>query len=281
MSSEDIWDKINQIDVRIFYYLLVITIIIPFIFPFSIPMTISPWTRDAYLFVDSLEPGSVVLAPNIIEASCWGECGYGWIATWEHYFEKDLKVVAVSLYKDGPLLCERVIDTLESRGVEIEYGVNYVNLGYIAGINSAIAAMVEPPDGMHKVVKTDYFGNSIESLPLMQDVKSVEDVDLISHTSSGWGEDWIGLAVVPYGAKYQYSIIGAGTPWLVNEYDLGLAIGGLGGLKGGAEYELLMDRPSAAVQSMNAISTTHVLIVVLILISNISLIFTRQRGGQS
>jgi len=279
MSGDSLWEKIDRLGPKPFYYILILTIAVTFLVPFTLPISISPWTKDAYEFTEKLPPGSIILAPNVIEASCWGECGYGWIATWQHYFEKGFRVVALSLYKDGPLLDERVIDELKARGVKIEYGVNYVNLGFIAGINSAIAAMVEPPDGMHKVFKTDYFGNPIVDLPLMQEVKNINDVAMISHTTSGWGEDWIGLAVIPYGAKYMYNIFGAGTPWLVNEYNLGLALGGLGGLKGGAEYELLLNRPSSAIISMNAISTTHVLIVLLILFGNLVMIMTRGKGG--
>jgi hypothetical protein len=274
-------DKINKMGPRPFYYILIVSIVLPFLIPFTLPMSISPWTRDAYNLAESLPEGSIILAPNIIEASCWGECGYGWIATWQHYFEKGFRIVALSLYKDGPLLCERIIDILKARGVKIEYGVNYVNLGFVAGINSAIAAMVEPPDGMDKVFKTDYFGNAVETLPLMKEVHSVLDVAIISHVSSGWGEDWIGLAVIPYGSKYIYNIIGAGTPWLINEYDLKLALGGLGGLKGGAEYELLLNNPSAAVLSMNAISTTHIVIVVIIVLANIAMFLTTKKGGAS
>lgn len=279
MSEDNIWKRIEQMSPKPLYFLLILIIAGSFLVPMPFPINISEWTQSAYEFTDSLPPGSVILAPNVIEASCWGECGYGWIATWQHYFENDYRVVALSLYKDGPLLCERVIDELESRGVQIEYGVNYVNLGFIAGINSAIAALVEPPDGLHKVVSTDYFGNSIDTLPLMDEVRCIDQVDLIASISSGWGEDWVGLAVIPYGAKYMYSIIGAGTPWLINEYDLGLAVGGLGGLKGGAEYEILLGRPGIAVKSMNAISTTHVLIILAIIIGNVAMYMSRRSEG--
>jgi hypothetical protein len=276
MAKESFWQKINRISARPLYLILIAVIIFPFLVPFQIPMSISDYTRDAYLYVESLPPGSIILAPSTIEASCWGECGYSWVITWEHFFRKGLRVVTVHLYKDGPLLAEKVIEILKSRGVKIEYGVNYVNLGFVAGLNSAIAAMVEPPDGMHRVFSTDYFGNPIKTLPLMNEVKSIEQIDLISSYTSGFGEDWVGLAVMPYKKKYIYSCIGVMQSTLVNEYQLGFAVGGLAGLKGGAEYELLMQQPGAAVKSMNAISTTHILTIVFIIIGNIAMIMTRK-----
>lgn len=278
VMAQSFWDRITDMSPRPIYFILILAIAFPFINPLRIPISIADYTKDAYNFVESLPPGSIVLSPNVIEASCWGECGYSWIATWEHFFKKDLKIVAISLYKDGPLLCERVIDVLKSRGVNVEYGVNYVNLGLVAGFNSAIAAMVEPPDGLHRLVKTDYFGNSINTLPLMSEIKCIEQVDLICSFTSGWGEDWVGLAVIPYGAKYIYSCIGVMQPTLVNQYSLNLCIGGLAGLKGGAEYELMMGNPSTGVKSMDAISTTHALVIIFIVVGNIAMVFTKKKG---
>jgi len=54
-------------------------------------------------------------------------------------------------------------------------------------------------------------------------------------------------------------------------------VGLLGGLKGAAEYELLINKPGFATKGMDAQSVAHLIIILFILIGNIGYFATRKQ----
>ena len=53
-------------------------------------------------------------------------------------------------------------------------------------------------------------------------------------------------------------------------------IGILGGLRGGAEYEILINKPGASVAKMDSESISHLYIIALIIIGNIGYFATKK-----
>ena len=88
------------------------------------------------------------------------------------------------------------------------------------------------------------------------------------------------------GGKYHERIIAGNTAiqavLIYPYYQTGQLSGFLGGLKGAAEYERLIQRDGAGVRGMDAQSMAHVLIVVLIILGNIGFAIQKRsarRGG--
>ena len=60
--------------------------------------------------------------------------------------------------------------------------------------------------------------------------------------------------------------------------DTGQINGLLGGLRGAAEYEILLNREGKAIAGMDAQSATHFLIIFLIVVCNLFYFLTGQEG---
>lgn len=76
-----------------------------------------------------------------------------------------------------------------------KYGVDYVNLGFFSGAESGLAAWAE---NFPNIFKTDWLGVPIAQFPMMKDIKSVKDFDLVLTFNNGPGtglpEMWSGSA---------------------------------------------------------------------------------------
>jgi hypothetical protein len=119
-------------------------------------------------------------------------------------------------------------------------------------------------------------------MPIFEDVGSYDDIELlITMSSSAYTEYWAFWA----GGRYGQRIISGNTAVqavLVYPYYQTKQIRGfLGGLKGAAEYEKLIDIPDNALRGMDAQSTAHVLMVLFIVIGNIGFAFGRRKEKQA
>lgn len=65
-----------------------------------------------------------------------------------------------------------------------------------------------------------------------------------------------------------------------NPLDAGQIQGMLTGMKGAAEYEKLIGKPGFATKGTGALSTSHLLIIALIILGNLGLIISRIKGNK-
>jgi hypothetical protein len=59
----------------------------------------------------------------------------------------------------------------------------------------------------------------------------------------------------------------------------GQMIGLMSGLRGAAEYEMLLQQPSKGVAAMDALSASHLVMILFIIIGNIGYFVTKSRQG--
>ena len=82
--------------------------------------------------------------------------------------------------------------------------------------------------------------------------------------------------------KYGFELGGGCTavsaPRFYPLIDTGQINGLLGGLRGAAEYEILLNREGKAIAGMDAQSATHFLIIFLIVVCNLFYFLTGQEG---
>jgi len=69
MSNLTIWERLDKLDRRIYYWLIVIAITIPLISPLGLPITIKPSSRALYDGITSVEEGDVVLIDIFMSVS--------------------------------------------------------------------------------------------------------------------------------------------------------------------------------------------------------------------
>jgi hypothetical protein len=279
-ESKGILDKIENMDVRIIYILVIICIAIPIARPIGLPIPLSESTMSAYDFINKLPEGSVILVGFETGAAGWAELGPQLNAYMQHIFDRNLKPIIVSGNVDGAQLAEMYTIPKMIKPGKV-YGKDWVNLGYIAGGESGIAAFASR---ITSVTPRDYFGTPVEGLEMMKDVKSAADFKLAIVCS--WGtpghEDYLRQYTTKFGVPL---IVGAQTvtvPALVPFYQSKQVVGYTSGLRGAGEYEILIHHPGYAVASLDAASSYHLVVFVLIVIGNLAIVakrFTKKKEG--
>jgi hypothetical protein len=118
---------------------------------------------------------------------------------------------------------------------------------------------------------------------MMKDVKDVKDFDLVISLNSGpvggaTVDVWIREISVAYKQKFALGCTAIMIPINLPYLQAGQCVGILGGLRGGAEYELLTKEFGDATLAMDAQSAAHLLVLSLILIGNVAYWVTKRSG---
>ena len=166
-------DRLINLDYRIVLIIVIICISIPIIQPLGLPTAISMHTQIMYDQVESLEQDAIVFGEISMPLGAATEAIYTVEAIAKHLFSRDIKQVWVSLSADGPVEYEMMMEEVQPEKMGKIYGIDWVYLGYIAGAPSVTTAAIA--DDVWQASPTDYFGNSLEDLPLMSEVKTYED----------------------------------------------------------------------------------------------------------
>lgn len=262
-------DRLQDIDHRIIYFLLFIVTLVPLIRPIGIPLQVNSPTRAVYDIIEALDP-----ATDIVLLSFDYSPGAGIdihslpTVVVEHLTMRGIKWVGVSFNETGPMMCNRIINGLEARDLGLEYGVDFVNLGYMAGEEAAIRKFALDS----RSFTTDTRGNRTTDLPIMQGITNIYDFAFVhGFANSDLGIfGWLRQVVDTMGINFAVGVVTVSVPGTTPFYSSGQLKGLLGGLRGAAEYETLIEKPGLAVSMMDAQSVGHMLIIGFIFVGNLA-----------
>ena len=141
-------------------------------------------------------------------------------------------------------------------------------------------------DNVRDVFKTDCRGNTLDTLPLMTQVKSIDDFDLVVtlNASAGIGttvEMWVRQINVSRGKPLIAGVTGVMSATTMPYLQSGNLEGLMVGLKAAAEIEKASDTPGAALAAMDALTLADVLMLVLLVLGNVSYVIERRSGKGS
>jgi len=283
------YDRITKIDRRIIYILLTVLVIMPFFIKVNIPQKIMPQTKKLFDFIESILPNDkAVLISFDYSPQTQPECHPMAKALLKHCFARDVPVIGLSFDPEAPGLA---VDALTSVVHEIDslatnkddslvYGIDYVYLGWKSG---RIAAQLDMGEAISGVFPRDYFGNLIDSLPLMQEVKNYKNIAIVVILASAdYPIDWIRYPQTRYGVKVGAGLTAVMAPQYYPFVQTGQVSGLMSGMKGAAEYEkLVLEHGYArtlgtAETGMNSQSMIHILIMVFIILGNVGYFFSRR-----
>ncbi len=267
---------IQRIDRRIIFVLVLVAVVIPLIVPLGLPIDVSPPVQSLYDTVDALPPGTIVMLAGDYSPDTVPELQPMTLAFLRHAFKNDLRVVVACLWPASPPLVEAALTPLAEEFGK-EYGVDFVNLGYMTGGPVTILGM---GNSITKTFPSDYYGTSVGEIPLMDEVGSLADVALVMEVSAGTPgtREWVQQAVSRFSVTLGSGTTAVGAPNFYPYVSSGQLVGLLGGLKGAAEYETLVGMPADATKGMDAQSIVHALIVVFILIGNVAYFLSKRPG---
>ena len=274
-----IWSKIGSMDRRWIYLMVWIAVILPLIFPVPFPISVTPEARQLYDAVEALPDSSVVLLTFDVYPNALAETEPMARAALHHLFRKNIKVLTLTTIPlGGPSIAERVTRDLAEQ-YHKTYGSDFVNLGYkpnyvsvLKGLGTSIAS----------IYPTDNSGTPLDQLPLTQKVKSYADIKFVFVvTDNGIIDYWISIVNAQFNIPVGAGVTAVMAPKQYAYVNSKQLTGLLGGMKGAAEYEEMVDKHALATTGMGIQSLIHFLLIALIIIGNLAYFMLKRQKASA
>jgi len=267
-----------DIDRRIIFLVIAVSVVVPLLVPLGMRVKVTSQTKIVYEEVEKLPAGSNVLVAFDYDPAAAPEVHPMALAFLHHCFAKKHKVIIMALWPQGAQLAVSAMGEMMQE-FDLEYGRDYVNLGYKPGGDIVIKSLGA---SFPKVFPRDMAGASTADLPIMAEVRNLKDIDLIMALSAGDPgiPAWVRVANALYQRRVAGGCTAVSAPQFFPYLQTGQLIGLLGGLKGAAEYETVTAYAGKASSRMDAQSIAHVVIILFILFANISYFILRKQGDE-
>ena len=289
-ASQGVLPALRTLDRRWIFLLMFWSVLLPIYyigltgqtFP-EVPSALAQATFDE---IERLDEGDPLLLSFDYDPASEGELGPMATAFVKHAAEKKLKMYFMALWPVGTQMIDDTIDTvLRADFPELQYGVDYVNLGYKSGYEGVIKVIVT---NLRELYTTDTHGTALQDIPMMQGITNIQQMKLIINVSAGYPgtKEWVQYASTPYPSlRLVAGATGVQAP-LLYPYVPQQLPGLLAAIKGAAEYEkLVVDAyggPSPdpkyleGLRRMGPQLVAHLLIIALIVAANV-VFFTDRR----
>jgi len=280
---------LRDLDRRWIFLLMLLAVAVPILLQSRFPETPSALSRAVFDQIERLQPGDRVLLAFDFDPASAGELGPMATSFTYHCAKKGLRLYFVALWPVGSQMIERTIqDVILQDFPELAYGQDYVNLGYKSGGEGVIKVILTD---IRQLFTTDAQGTPVDQIPMLQDLATIRQMDLIVSISAGTPgtKEWVQYAVTPYPEDLRIvaGCTGVQAP-LMYPYIPDQLPGLLGAIKGAAEYEELVTRAygrgavpgtySEARRRMGPQLVAHVLMILLIVGGN-AIYFAERRQG--
>ncbi len=269
----NILEKFLHVDRRYIFILVAIGVIVPLVAPLGLAVTTSPPVENVYNAIESLAPGTPVIVSVDYDPSTEPELSPMTVAVLRHCFARGLPVIITVLHPGGPGLALEISDRISKEAGAV-YGEDYVFLGYKVGSSAVILSIGQD---FRVSFPADYFNTPVDEIPLMKKIKNYNDVGLvITMSGSTFPDAWVAYGYERYDVKIAAGVTAVMAADYYPYLQTGQLVGLLGGLKGAAEYEKLVNRPADGLKGMDAQTIVHLFIVVMILLGNIAFILVQR-----
>ena len=262
---------------------LVVLVLVPCFWVVQKPFHPSPLAKNLYDRVDALKPGDHLLVALDYDPSAIAELNPMAVAIFRHCFDKGIIPVVMTHWPNATDMAEKLLhEAAESAQERLHHpvasGTDYVYLGYRPG---GFALILRMGGSIQSAFDKDFYGKPTDSMPALKGVINLKNINLAIDIAAGNTVGWW----IAYGSDRFHFPLGAGTtavqaPDMYPFIQTGQLVGLLGGLRGAADYEQLVETPGTATKAMPAQSAAHILVIVLILITNARLIIGRFRGNR-
>lgn len=285
----------KNLDRRWIFLLMFLAVAIPILLQLRFPERPTGLALSTFETIEKLPPGAPVLLSYDFDPASEGELGPMATAFVRHCAEKKLKMYFMALWPVGPQMIDDIIEKVIRRDFpDLVYGEDYVNLGFKAGNEGVIKVIVT---NLRQMYTTDDDGTPIDAIPMMRNIRSVRDFDLVINVSAGYAgtKEWVQYAVTPFPNDITLvaGCTGVQAP-LLYPYIPEQLPGLLGAIKGAAEYEaLVMDKYGKkdekgeflpeegqyleGIRRMGPQLVAHLLMIFLIIAGNVIFFLDRKR----
>jgi hypothetical protein len=274
MQQSSIWERLQGIDRRVIYGLLLAAILLPmFLSHVKIPVVPDPPARKFYDTVERIaleEPQKLVIVDAEWSPSTRGENKWQSVAIINHLMKRHIRFALLTFNPQTNKLMQDIVDDLEKEHhYGCVYGRDYVNFGYKPA-SAYLPTLKGLTNNISGAIKKDWKGTDVATLPVMHGVKNIKDVSaLVIISPSATVEGWIGLVQGVNKTPLLYAPTAIMAPKAYAQLDSGQITGMLTGVKGAGDYESLTGTSSFGTRATGALSFVYALVIFLIILGNV------------
>ncbi|MCC7541269.1 MAG: hypothetical protein IT379_33940 [Deltaproteobacteria bacterium] len=293
-------EKLATLDRRWLFLVMAIAIIVPLLVPVSLPFEASPPVRATYDAVEALRPGQTVLLSIDYDPAARPEVEPWARAVLRHLLRRRVKIVMMTLWDKAPPIVRSLINEIvlgeynQRRGyfapdqpggrlaqdyAPYRYGEDYVFLGYKDGKEIVIAGMGQNLRQMFPVAEAEREGGDkipVARIPVLSGISSLRDFALILEASAGFpgAKEYVQQVVTRYRLRFAAATTAVSVTDLSPYYPEQM-LGLIGGMRGSAEYEQLVEAPGLGTSGLNVLTFGQIFVILAIVLGNV--IFFLQR----
>ncbi|OGL41965.1 MAG: hypothetical protein A2161_00475 [Candidatus Schekmanbacteria bacterium RBG_13_48_7] len=271
-----------NLDRRIIFLCIAVAVIIPMILKKTMPFPTSPVVQSIFDKMESMPAGSPVLLSFDYGPSTEPENQPMAEAITRHCMIKNFRLIMMAVWATGPPQIDKTINNV----IKVDfpdkvYGENYINIGFKAGNQGLINAILRD---LKSIYTTDVQGKDVNTFPILKDITNLRNISLIIGIGSGYPgvKEWIQFGSDPAQVPMAGGMTAVEAPLLYPYYPKQL-LGLMGGLLGAAEYEAALvkkypqykttkEKPQnteQAIKSMVPQTVAHIVIIIFIILGNI------------
>ena len=283
--------KLLDIDRRIIFLAISITIAVPLFFRVTMPMGVQKPTQDLFDTIDNIDRDRqcLMISTDFIP-NTEAENQPMTIALLRHAFAKRIPVLLITLYIEASGLVDQalmqVLDEFNEKATTHEdsiiYGRDVIFLGWQP---PPIVPILSMGESITNIYPTDFYGNPVDSLPLIKKIRALhpdrdptyDDIAIVVALTSGGSPLWfVQFAQTKYGVKVGAGCTAVMAPDFYPYIQTGQLSGMMGGMKGAAEYEELVEKHFGkigrrrATEGMLSQSAAHLAIMLFVVLGNIA-----------
>lgn len=274
--------ELHTIDRRWIFLLIALGTLMPILIPIGFPVRVTPPVKAIYDRIEGLGPDDFVVLSYDYGPTTAAENDPMADAILRHCFSRKVKVVALALYPLGGLTSlTNSIARVTADFPELEYGVDYVNLGYKDGGQASMKLLAED---FSDAFPADTNGQPLDEIAVMKRIEGAQEAKLAVSIATGIiGEWWANLINAQFGLPVAVGCTAVSAPKYYAYLEAGQMIGLIGGLKGASEYEEMVKNGypetrraysnpllQTASKGMDAQTIDHLIIIVFIVIGNVA-----------
>lgn len=275
---------IFQLDRRLIYLAITLSVTVPLFLHFTVPLKPSAVTQSLFDTIENLPPNAKVILSFDYGPATVPENDPMAFSISRHLLTLNHRIYMMALWATGTRNLDRTVNQIIKKEFPDKvYGVDYVKLGYKAGDEGLINTLFRDFKGMYT---TDAHGTNCDSIPMMDDIETLESFDMIINFASGrpGTKEWI-----QYAGDRGNILIGAGVTaveaLLLYPYYPRQLSGLMGGLQGAAEYETALNAKYPQFEQigrqaqiyMGPQTVAHYTIILLVILGNLSFFLRKQR----
>lgn len=268
------WERVQNVDRRVIYALMIVAVAVALIKPIGLAITVTKETKMAYDMIESLPEGSIVWLGMDFSPGGIPELMPAATSVMRQGFRRNLRFVAGGMWVMAGNMAEIAWNEVSKDFPDKKYGVDFVNVGYKPGNQVLLEKMIT--DAHAAFAGVDNYGKPLADLPLMKEFKTLKDAKaiFIFVTGTPGEKEYIKHVTDPYKIPMSVACVSVSVPEIMPLLQSGQIKGLSMGMRGAAEYEVLVKKPGRAVAGMDAQSFAHVLIILFIVMGNLGYVLS-------